>query len=153
MSQSHLRSVDEQSTISSTDGGCCGKALCCVDKGYIYLGRANWLRICPAFTLSRCNTSPTDHCQLLNIPIETPVVRRCTPLWSLLIGQDFYSFSQQWFYQPSWFCFFALEDAVEFKKELRLSFIFVMSDCCKCSNHRGSWWKAVAGVICTTRGS
>lgn len=80
--QSHLRSVDEQSTISSSDGGCCGEALCCVVQNYIYL---SWMWSCSTFPLSRSDSSPSLHCWLLNIPTEPLVVRWCTHLWHLLI--------------------------------------------------------------------
>ncbi len=51
MPQSHFRSVDEQSTISSLDGGCGGKAFCCVEKSFIYIGRVK----------TECASAPHSH--------------------------------------------------------------------------------------------
>lgn len=64
--QSHLKSVDEQSTIAPSDGGCCGEVLCSVDKSYIYLG--SW--ICSTFTLSGSHIRPSLYCWPLRIPTE-----------------------------------------------------------------------------------
>lgn len=74
MPQSHLRSLDEQSTISSSHEGCCGKIFCCVHKSYINLGRVDGLCNWSTLTLSRNNTSTTLCCWLLNGPARPLVI-------------------------------------------------------------------------------
>lgn len=127
--QSHLRSVDEQSTIASSDGGCCGKSLCCVDKSYIYLGSsAEAVQATPSIV--GYWISPPSHWWLEDALLYG----------SYWLNKIFYLFSQQWL-QAGFACFFTLEATVEFKKGFQIVIeLCRVSDCYKCSNHKGKQW-------------